>query len=593
MWIYDQSSAPGGKVTFKGILDHVERRLHVSRTFRQRLVEVPLGLDHPYWIEDPDFDLEYHVRHIALPRPGDWRQFCIQVARLHSRPLDRSRPLWEMYVIEGLDDVAGLPAGSFAIMTKIHHAAIDGVTLLEITSALNDLAPNAPEPAANGEWKAERLPSTVELLSRAAVNAAVRPMRMARLTAAAVPGTAERMREQRARQNFDLGAVSAAPRTRFSGIVTTHRVVEARRFELATAKAIKAAVPGATINDVAITVVGGALREYLREHGELPEQALRVMAPISTRTAEQAGTAGNQVSAMIVTAGTDVADPRQRLVAVHESTAASKLAAEATGAQDLAQFSEMMPGGLAALAARTASQFEMATRSTPLVNTVVSNVPGSQVPLYFAGARLVTFFGGAGVADGMGLLHGISSYVGQLIVSVVSDREMLPDPGHYGDLLERSFTELAAATGVTPRAAATSTPRKATTTRPQRRPKRAQRGRGRRPRRPSVPRRPGGARRQRSETTSAGHETGAHDQAAAGRRRSRQLTGRGYHARIPGRGANGRQSPSGCARRSRTARSTAGLIAMPTCEPRTSMFSAVSRTVSMQACHGATPSVRE
>ena len=228
--------------------------------------------------------------------------------------------------------------------------------------------------------------------------------------------------------------------------MTTHRVVEARQFDLATAKQIKAAVPGATINDVAITVVGGALREYLREHGELPQQALRVMAPISTRSPEQAGTAGNQVSAMIVTAGTDVADARERLAAVHESTAASKAAAEATGAQDLAQFSELVPGGLVALAARTASQFEMATRTTPLVNTVVSNVPGSQVPLYFAGARLVTFFGGAGVADGMGLLHGVSSYVGQLIVSVVADREMLPDPGHYADLLEQSFAELAAAT---------------------------------------------------------------------------------------------------------------------------------------------------
>jgi WS/DGAT/MGAT family acyltransferase len=228
--------------------------------------------------------------------------------------------------------------------------------------------------------------------------------------------------------------------------VTTHRVVEARRFDLATAKQIKAAVPGATINDVAITVVGGALREYLREHAELPPQGLRVMAPISTRSPEQAGTAGNQVSAMIVTAGTDVADARERLAAVHESTAASKAAAEATGAQDLTQFSELVPGGLVALAARTASQFEMATRTTPLVNTVVSNVPGSQVPLYFAGARLVTFFGGAGVADGMGLLHGVSSYVGQLIVSVVADREMLPDPGHYADLLEQSFAELAAAT---------------------------------------------------------------------------------------------------------------------------------------------------
>ena len=172
-------------------------------------------------------------------------------------------------------------------------------------------------------------------------------MRMARLAASAVPGTAGRMREQRARQNFDLGAVSPAPRTRFSGVVTTHRVIEARRFELAIAKAIKAAVPGATINDVAITVVGGALREYLREHGELPDQALRVMAPISTRPL--AGrTAGNRVSAMIVTAGTDVADPPAAPGGGARVTAASKAAAEATGAQDLAEFSELMPGGLVA-----------------------------------------------------------------------------------------------------------------------------------------------------------------------------------------------------------------------------------------------------
>ena len=465
VWIYDQSTAPGGKVTFKGILEHVNSRLHVSRTFRQRLVQVPLGLDHPYWIEDPDFDLEYHVRHIALPRPGDWRQFCIQVARLHSRPLDRSRPLWEMYVIEGLNDVAGLPKGSFALMTKIHHAAVDGVTLLEITSALNDLTANARAPEPTTEWRPEQLPTPFELLSRAAINTATRPMRTARLTASAVPGGAEPLRELRARRNFELPAMSAAPRTRFSGVVTTHRVVEARQFDLATAKQIKAAVPGATINDVAITVVGGALREYLREQGELPEQALRVMAPISTRTPEQAGTAGNQVSAMIVTAGTDVPDARERLAAVHESTAASKAAAEATGALDLAQFSELVPGGLLALAARTASQFEMATRTTPLVNTVVSNVPGSQVPLYFAGARLVTFFGGAGVADGMGLLHGVSSYTGQLIISVVADREMLPDPGHYADLLEQSFAELAAATNASRRVADREPPRRRSRTR--------------------------------------------------------------------------------------------------------------------------------
>jgi WS/DGAT/MGAT family acyltransferase len=223
-------------------------------------------------------------------------------------------------------------------------------------------------------------------------------------------------------------------------------VIEARQYELAAAKAIKNAVPGATINDVAITVVGGAMRAYLEEKGELPAESLRVMAPISTRTADQAGAAGNQVSAMVVTAGTNVADPKERLGVVQASTKASKAANEAVGARDLSQFSEFLPGGLAALAARTAAQFQMATRTEPVVNTVVSNVPGPQVPLYFAGAQLVRFFGGAGLGDGMGLLHGVSSYCGQLILSVVSDREMMPDPGHYADLLDKSFADLEAAT---------------------------------------------------------------------------------------------------------------------------------------------------
>ena len=282
------------------------------------------------------------------------------------------------------------------------------------------------------------------------------------------------------------------------------------------------------------------------------------MAPISTRTAEQAGTAGNQVSAMIVTAGTDVADPRQRLAAVHESTAASKAAAEATGAQDLVQFSELMPGGLVALAARTASQFEMATRTTPLVNTVVSNVPGSQVPLYFAGARLVTFFGGAGVADGMGLLHGVSSYVGQLILSVVSDREMLPDPGHYADLLERSFTDLAAATGATPRATAKATTAQGGDG------EAAQGGRGVAAKATDAQGGDGDEARLVASAGSGGSGLtagpaptgrGSGRSGDGGRRRSRQLTGRGYQARRPGGAATGRQSPSGCPRRSRSASS--------------------------------------
>ena len=142
--IYDQSTAPGGKVTFKGILNHIEDRLHLLRPFRQKLVRVPFNADHPWWIEDKDFDLEYHVRHIALPEPGDWRQLMIQVARLNSRALDETKPLWEIYVIEGLDRVEGFPPGCFALLQKMHHAAVDGVTGMEISQAIHTLEPDAP-----------------------------------------------------------------------------------------------------------------------------------------------------------------------------------------------------------------------------------------------------------------------------------------------------------------------------------------------------------------------------------------------------------------------------------------------------------------
>ena len=189
--IYDQSTAPGGRVTFKEILSFFSERLHKARAFRQRLVRVPLSLDHPYWIEDPDFDLEFHVRHIALPAPGDWRQLCIQAARLHARPLDRNKPLWEAYVIEGLDNVEGVPKGSFALVTKIHHAAIDGVSGAEISAAIHDLSAEADvEPPARA-WQPERFPTGLELLSKSAVRSVRTPVKFARLLYRSTPSLAK------------------------------------------------------------------------------------------------------------------------------------------------------------------------------------------------------------------------------------------------------------------------------------------------------------------------------------------------------------------------------------------------------------------
>jgi diacylglycerol O-acyltransferase len=237
--IYDPSTAPDGRVTFKGILDYIGKRLHEARVFRQRVVRVPLDLDHPYWIEDPDFDLEFHVRHIALPKPGDWRQLCIQVARLISRPLDLDRPLWEFYVVEGLDHVEGVPEGCFAVVSKVHHAAIDGMSGMEMTSAIHDDSPTAePPPPPTTTWQPERVPTEPELLARASLNFAMRPLQLTRVMAQAIPQFT-RLQDQLLRQGTRLPPTTI-PRTRWSGPVTAHRVFDAVKFDLDDLRRIKA-----------------------------------------------------------------------------------------------------------------------------------------------------------------------------------------------------------------------------------------------------------------------------------------------------------------------------------------------------------------
>src|SRR4051794_4323134 len=442
--IYDPSTAPGGNVTFKGILDDIDGRLHLSRVFRQKMVQVPMGLDHPYWVEDSNFDLEFHVRHVALPKPGDWRQLCIQLARLHSRGVDLNHPLWEVYVIEGLDNVEGVPPGSYALLQKTHHAAVDGVSGMEIMSALNDLEPDAERPADTGDWQPEPDPDPWSLLARAGVNNLARPMHFARVLGRTVPTLG---RAQRRMQRNELKPpVVGVPRTRFNGKVSPHRVVDACFLPMAEMRAIKATEPGATINDAVLTVVGGALRRYLSAKKELPDSSLVAMAPISVRSEDQKRAAGNQVTAMLALLGTDIADPRARLAAVRQSTHEQKEFSTAIGAQALSGYSEFLPGGLAALAARTASRFEMANRTIPMMNTVVTNVPGPQVPLYSGGARLVRMLGLGPVSDGMGIIHPVVSYCGELVISFTACREMLPDPAFYAQCLQESFDDLALAT---------------------------------------------------------------------------------------------------------------------------------------------------
>jgi len=442
--IYDPSTAPGGFVRFKDILRFVGERLGGARSFRQRLVRVPFDLDHPYWIEDPEFDLEFHVRHIALPKPGDWRQLCIQVARLHARPMDLSKPLWEFTIVEGLDNIPGLPPGCFALVSKVHHAAIDGMSGVEMSAAVHDLdAEMTPRPGAD-DWRAENMPAVADLLVRSYFNNLVQPMRVVETIGRSLPGVAKLTRDA-ARGDVSLRDARPAPRTRFNAKVSAHRVWDAVPFKLAEVRAIKEAVRGATVNDVILSVVGGALRDYLSGHGELPHETLTAMAPISVRGEGERGALGNLVSAMVVGLGTDVEDPLERLRVVHAAAENSKAMVNAVGAKALADYSQLIPSGLAGLAARLYTRAGAANAHAPAYNCVVTNVPGSRVPLYFAGARMVGMYGTAPLFDGMGLINPVYSYGDTIAVSFTSDRMAMPDPENYAAALRRSFEALKAA----------------------------------------------------------------------------------------------------------------------------------------------------
>ncbi|KQS01334.1 hypothetical protein ASG11_16745 [Sphingomonas sp. Leaf357] len=443
--IYDPSTAPGGFVRFKDILKFIGERLQGARSFRQRLVRVPFDLDHPYWIEDPEFDIEYHVRHIALPKPGDWRQLCIQVARLHARPMDLNKPLWEFTIVEGLDNVEGLPPGCFALVSKVHHAAIDGMSGVEMSAAVHDLDPGMTPPEGEDQWGPEDMPNVADLLMRSYFNSLRQPMKIVETIGRSLPGMAK-LTASVSKGDVSLANTKMAPKTRFNAKVSAHRVWDAVPFKLADVRAMKEAVPGATVNDVILAVVGGGLRKYLDDKGELPVESLTAMAPISVRGEGEKAALGNLVSAMVVPLGTQIADPLERLRYVHEAAVNSKEMTNAVGARTLADYSQLVPAGLAGLAARLYTRVGAANAHAPVYNTVVTNVPGSRVPMYFCGAKMVAMYGTAPVFDSMGLINPIYSYGDTIAISFTCDRAMMPDPDAYADALRHSFAALKAAT---------------------------------------------------------------------------------------------------------------------------------------------------
>ena len=446
--IYDPSTAPGGFVRFKDILQFYRDRMQLSKTMRQKLVRVPFNVDYPYWVEDADFDLEYHVRHVALPKPGDWRQLCIQAARLFARPLDLSRPPWEFTVVEGLDNVPGVPKGSYAVVTKVHHAAIDGMSGIDLMQALHTAEPTTAPPNQPDTWKPEKYPNRLNMFAKGYVRAWINPFRQLGVTAQAMPGL-YRTAKGMIKGEFGLKAAVEAPKTRFNTKISPHRVVEGQVFELKHIKALRALTEGAKVNDVMLTIIGGGLHKYLSHHDDLPKTTMTAMAPISVRTEGEKNTMGNQVSAMIAPLGTHIADPVERMEYVFKQTSRSKEMTNALGARQMTEASKVSPALFMALGAQAYSRLGLANvMSRPVINTVVTNVPGPPVPIYSAGAKLVSMQGLLCLIDGMALGHVVQSYVNEATITFTADRDVMPDPEFYAQCLRESFEEMAKEAGL-------------------------------------------------------------------------------------------------------------------------------------------------
>ena len=440
--IFDPSTVPGGKVVrFKQILAHIEKRLHVSPLFKRRLVRVPLELDFPYWADDENFDLEYHVQHARLPKPGDWRQLCIQLSRFHARQLDMTRPLWEMLVISGLDNVEGLPKDCYAIATKLHHAAADGTSILNFYRGLVDID-NKGTPAVPLDVVAEssgERPGLLGMAGRAVFNAVRSPIGMTDAVLRSAP-TLYRLAQQALSSKREPS--TPVPDTRFNCNASPHKMFDATSFELDDLKAVRKAVPGSTINDVVLCICAGALRKYLLHHKELPAESLVAWVPINARPATgnaPEADAGNRITAMTTRIFTDISHPLKRLRRIYQSTRRSKEARSGVSARLMTDLSQHVPAATLVTAGRLVLRAGMAAN---ICNLFVSNVPGPQVPMYMNGAKQIATYGIAPLVDGMGLFIATPSYNGKITFNVTSTRETLPDIRYFIECIEASLAAL-------------------------------------------------------------------------------------------------------------------------------------------------------
>ncbi len=436
--VVDPSTALDG-FNFDTVKRLLSSRLHLLAPFRRRLVSVPFNIHYPLWLEDPNFDLDFHFRRAALPSPGGAQELEEFTADCAARPLDRDRPLWEMWFVEGLE------GGKVAIVAKVHHAAIDGFSGTELIAALYDLEPSPGsrlDLEIASDIKPDHVPNDLELLAYAAASIARQPILVAknlRKTLRSVIGIANRMRGTEIRSGIPM----TAPRIGLNGSITPHRKVAFAKVALADVKLVKDAF-GVKVNDVVLAVATSALRSYLIERDELPDRSLVATIPTSVRTPDQKNAMGNRVSAMFAALPVEIADPLERLDAIHSSMLEAKEIHDQLGGDTLYNWAEVVAPLLFTRVMKAYSNLRLADHHPPVHNLVVSNVPGPPFPIYFGGALLETMFPLGPIFDGAGLNLTVISYLDGVGFGFLACRELAPDLDRLADFVDDALAELVA-----------------------------------------------------------------------------------------------------------------------------------------------------
>jgi len=432
--IFDPSTMPGG-YSFEKMKTFMAARLSLSPAFTRKIVNVPFNLSHPVWVDDPDFDLEAHVHRVGCPSPGGAKELADLAGEISSIPLDRSRPLWDMWFVEGLE------GGNVGLVAKMHHATIDGVSGANLMMHLFDLEPDPgpietppPHPAGRG-------PGELELFGQGLMWRARRPLLLPATIAATVKGVARLALNRNRPGAGTMATPFTAPPTPFNRNITPHRKLAFARVPLADVRAVKDAF-GTTVNDVILALCATAVRRWLIDRSALPSRPLIAGVPVSTRGEETASFGANLVSAMFVSLATELDDPVERLLSIHEATKGAKEEFKAIGADALQNWLEFSGPRLFGLAMRLYSQMELADRHPPALNFLVSNVPGPPIPLYFAGGRLLGLYPLGPILDGMGLNVTVLSYQEEIGFGFVSCRELIPDLWDMAESVGPALQEL-------------------------------------------------------------------------------------------------------------------------------------------------------